>query len=67
VKEALTSRIAAVAVSAQQHGTVYLNRQAETNLIGLGGQTPGPGFDHGRGGSGNHGMLTVMADVFAVE
>jgi len=34
-KEALTSRIAAVAVSAQQHGTVYLERQAETTLAGL--------------------------------
>jgi xylulokinase len=34
-KEALTSRIAAVAVSAQQHGTVYLDHQAETALAGL--------------------------------
>ena len=34
-EEALTSRIAAVAVSAQQHGTVYLNHQAETILAGL--------------------------------
>ena len=34
-KEALTSRIAAVAVSAQQHGTVYLDHLAETTLAGL--------------------------------
>ena len=34
-EEALTSRIAAMAVSAQQHGTVYLNHQAATTLAGL--------------------------------
>lgn len=33
-KEALTSRIAAMAVSAQQHGTVYLNHQAAATLAG---------------------------------
>jgi xylulokinase len=33
--ENLTKRIAAMAVSAQQHGTVYLNSQAETTLAGL--------------------------------
>jgi xylulokinase len=39
-KEALTRRIAAVAVSAQQHGTVYLNRQAATTLAGLNPSSP---------------------------
>ena len=34
-EEALTSRIAAMAVSAQQHGTVYLNHQAAATLTGL--------------------------------
>ena len=34
-REGLTGRIAAVAVSAQQHGTVYLNHLAETALAGL--------------------------------
>ena len=39
-KEALTSRIAAMAVSAQQHGTVYLNHQAAGILAGLGPSSP---------------------------
>jgi xylulokinase len=34
-QEGLAGRIAAVAVSAQQHGTVYLNRRAATALAGL--------------------------------
>jgi xylulokinase len=34
-REALTDRIAAMAVSAQQHGTVYLNHQAATTLADL--------------------------------
>jgi len=46
-KEALTGRIAAVAVSAQQHGTVYLNNQTETALAGL---DPADGLSSGIGG-----------------
>jgi xylulokinase len=34
-QEGLTRRIASMAVSAQQHGTVYLNRQAASVLSGL--------------------------------
>lgn len=34
-KEGVTGRIAAMAVSAQQHGTVYLSHQTETTLAGL--------------------------------
>ena len=34
-KEGLTSRIACMAVSAQQHGTVYLNDKAASEIAGL--------------------------------
>ena len=41
-KEGLTSRIACVAVSAQQHGTVYLNQGAADQISGLGPSTALP-------------------------